>query len=101
MCCWAPTVFESHLVLRPKNSPAAMNALVIIVAHTHVTVVAFTAGFYRLACDALDRSGKGRGHSAQLNFGDCLTYAVAKYRDVPLLYKGDDFRRTDLRSALP
>ena len=93
LCCWAPTVFESHLVLRPKNSPAAMNALVIIVAHTGAS--------YHLACDAFDRFGKGRGHSAQLNFGDCLTYAVAKYHDVPLLYKGDDFRHTDLRPALP
>jgi ribonuclease VapC len=41
------------------------------------------------------------GHPAQLNFGDCMAYAVAKVHNAPLLYKGDDFSRTDIRSALP
>lgn len=40
--------------------------------------------------------GKGRGHPAQLNFGDCFSYAMAKAAGVPLLYVGDDFSRTDL-----
>ena len=42
--------------------------------------------------------GKGR-HPAALNFGDCFSYALAKSRDMPLLFKGDDFSRTDLRVA--
>ena len=53
-----------------------------------------------LAADAFLRYGKGRGHRAQLNFGDCLSYAVAKQLDAPLLYKGDDFIHTDIKSAL-
>ena len=53
-----------------------------------------------IAADAARRYGKGSGHPAQLNFGDCLAYAVAKYRDLPLLYVGNDFSKTDLRSAL-
>jgi ribonuclease VapC len=45
------------------------------------------------------RFGKGR-HPARLNLGDCFAYALARRLDVPLLYKGDDFARTDIRSAL-
>ena len=44
--------------------------------------------------------GKGTGHPAKLNFGDCFSYALAKTRDLPLLYKGNDFNQTDVRSAL-
>lgn len=49
-----------------------------------------------LAIRAFADFGKGRGHPAQLNLADCLSYACAKNRDVPLLYKGNDFSRTDL-----
>ena len=48
------------------------------------------------AIDAFARYGKGHGHPAQLNLGDCFSYAVAKEQGVGLLYKGDDFLRTDL-----
>jgi ribonuclease VapC len=45
--------------------------------------------------------GKGNGHRAGLNFGDLFSYALAKVRDLPLLYKGNDFSETDLRPAVP
>jgi ribonuclease VapC len=45
--------------------------------------------------------GKGSGHPAGLNFGDLFSFALAKVRGLPLLYKGDDFAQTDLASALP
>lgn len=51
-----------------------------------------------LALDAHQRFGRGV-HPADLNFGDCFSYACAKLRDVPLLFKGDDFARTDIRDA--
>jgi len=51
------------------------------------------------AIDAFRRFGKGR-HPARLNFGDCFSYALAKVQDAPLLFKGDDFPHTDIRSAL-
>ena len=51
------------------------------------------------ALDAYVRYGKGR-HPARLNLGDCFSYALAKALDAPLLYKGDDFSQTDIRSAL-
>jgi ribonuclease VapC len=54
-----------------------------------------------LATHAALKYGKGSGHPAQLNFGDCLVYAVARYRDLPLLFVGDDFGRTDVIPALP
>jgi ribonuclease VapC len=53
-----------------------------------------------LAIDAYRRYGKGR-HVAGLNIGDCFSYALAAETGYPLLFKGDDFRRTDLKSALP
>ena len=54
-----------------------------------------------IALAAMDRYGKGRGaEPAVLNYGDLFSYALAKARDLPLLYKGDDFARTDVRSAL-
>ena len=46
------------------------------------------------------RYGKGSGHKAQLNFGDCMSYAVAKSLDLPLLFVGDDFTHTDVESVL-
>ena len=53
----------------------------------------------RLAVTAFERFGKGR-HPARLNFGDCFSYALAKERGLPLLFKGSDFARTDIVSAL-
>jgi ribonuclease VapC len=49
-----------------------------------------------LALEAFERYGKGRGHKAQLNMGDCFSYACAKSLGVALLYKGNDFAATDL-----
>jgi ribonuclease VapC len=48
---------------------------------------------------AFEKYGKGRGHPAQLNMGDCFAYAVAKSRRMPLLFKGNDFTKTDIRIA--
>ena len=54
----------------------------------------------RLAADAFERYGRGSGHPARLNFGDCLSYAAAAALDAPLLFKGGDFAQTDIASAL-
>ena len=53
-----------------------------------------------LAADAFERFGRGSGHPARLNFGDCLAYAAAAALESPLLFKGEDFRLTDVRPAL-
>ena len=52
----------------------------------------------KLALEAMARFGKGR-HPAQLNMGDCFAYACARRLDAPLLYKGDDFIKTDIRTS--
>jgi ribonuclease VapC len=59
-----------------------------------------TADQARIARDAHARFGKGSGHPAQLNFGDCFSYALARALDAPLLFKGADFSHTDIRPAL-
>jgi ribonuclease VapC len=64
-------------------------------ADTREKVIPFTAEHYDAAVDAFERFGKGR-HPAALNFGDCLTCAVARLSGLPLLYTGEDFARTDL-----
>ncbi len=61
-----------------------------------VKIVAISGREVETALAAFDRFGKGRGHPAQLNMGDCFAYALARNRDVPLLFKGDDFGRTDI-----
>jgi ribonuclease VapC len=63
-------------------------------------IPAFTREMAHLAADAAEHYGRGTGHPARLNFGDCLAYAVAKHLDASLLYKGGDFAHTDIRSAL-
>ncbi len=70
-----------------------------MIGQPNVTVIPFDVGHFLLAADAFRRFGRGRGHPARLNFGDCLAYAVAKRAVAPLLYKGDDFGQTDLAFA--
>lgn len=54
-----------------------------------------------IAFNAFVAYGKGSGHPACLNFGDVFSYALAKARDLPLLFKGEDFSKTDIRPAIP
>jgi ribonuclease VapC len=63
-----------------------------------ITVTAIGEAESRAALVAFDRFGKGR-HPAKLNMGDCFAYACAKTRNVPLLFKGEDFSKTDVAAA--
>lgn len=63
-----------------------------------IKVVTISASTAALALDAFDRFGKGR-HPAGLNMGDCFAYACARENGLPLLFKGDDFGRTDIAAA--
>jgi ribonuclease VapC len=65
-----------------------------------IVVVPFDDEMASAAFDAFRRFGKGQGHPAQLNIADCAVYALAKARSQSLLFKGGDFDRTDIRSAL-
>jgi ribonuclease VapC len=97
----APTLLECHMVLRPGPDPATYESFRKLISRPHIQIEDFTREHYDYAAAAFDRYGRGRGHPAQLNFGDCMSYAVAKLHGVPLLYKGDDFAQTDIASAFP
>ena len=64
-----------------------------------VRTVSVTDKEAHTALVAFSRYGKGRGHPAQLNLGDCFAYAVAKNHQTTMLFKGEDFDKTDLRLA--
>jgi ribonuclease VapC len=91
----APTVVESALVLSSRVGLAGKSLLARFIHEAELEIVALTAEHWTVAADAFIRYGKGR-HPAVLNFGDCLTYAVCKVTDEPLLSIGDDFPATDL-----
>lgn len=64
-----------------------------------INVLSIPASAGSIALDAFARYGKGRGHPAQLNMGDCFAYGCARYYRQPLLFKGDDFSKTDIAAA--
>ncbi|MCV0397466.1 MAG: type II toxin-antitoxin system VapC family toxin [Rhizobiaceae bacterium] len=66
---------------------------------TGVEMIGIEAELYDNVVEAYARYGKGTGHPAALNFGDCFSYAMADRLGVPLLYKGNDFSNTDLRGT--
>ena len=91
-------VVEISIVLRNKRRDADADALDEVLSELRLDVRAVDASQGKLARDAFAKYGKGR-HPAGLNFGDCFTYALAKARDDVLLFKGDDFARTDIVRA--
>jgi len=91
-------VVEISIVLRNKRRDADADALDEVLSELRLDVRAVDASQGKLARDAFAKYGKGR-HPAGLNFGDCFTYALAKARDDVLLFKGDDFARTDIVPA--
>ena len=95
-----PTVTETGIVLSARLGPAGKTLLARFVVEAGLVVIPFVAEHWGVAVDAFLRFGKGR-HPAALNFGDCLTYAVAQRAGEPLLCLGDDFARTDLDLVLP
>ncbi len=70
------------------------------IAAAGITIEPVTEAHARLAREAFRAYGRGSGHPARLNFGDCFTYALAKATGEPLLYKGNDFRQTDIHPAV-
>ena len=96
-----PTLLETRMVLATKMPDYADTFLSSLLKRPSIHPVAFTLDMYRAATDAFRHFGKGRENPAGLNFGDCMAYAVAKVHGAPLLYKGDDFQKTDIASALP
>jgi ribonuclease VapC len=92
----AGTVAEALIVSATRNVGEEMTRLIDGLGFDIVDVTPASA---RRVAAAYARWGKGN-HRAALNFGDCFAYEVAKQHDCPLLYVGNDFARTDIRSAL-
>lgn len=94
------TVLETRIVLYSRFGPEAVREFDIMLDAAGIAVVPFDGKMAQIAYEAYRRYGKGQGHPAQLNIVDCAAYALAKLRSELLLFKGEDFKRTDIASAL-
>ncbi len=95
----AATFVETAIVVEAQTRGAGASQLDGLMRSAAIVVESLTEEQARVARQAFVDFGKGR-HPAALNFGDCFSYALAKVSGQPLLYKGEDFARTDVVAAL-
>jgi ribonuclease VapC len=95
------SLLEAGMVLRARLGEGALTLLYQLVDELVSEVAPFDEPQARLAIAAFGRYGKGMGHRAQLNFGDCAVYALAALRGEPVLATGNDFAATDLAICRP
>jgi ribonuclease VapC len=93
----APTRLEAFVVASRRHGKERAAELADLIKDLRLTTVAFDADLTGVAETAYRTFGRGR-HG--LNYGDCFSYALAKSRDLPLLFKGDDFAATDVKRAV-
>lgn len=96
----AANYLECGIVLDNGPDPRVGRALDQFLLESKIAITSVTPEMARRARSAYRDFGKGSGHRARLNFGDCFAYALATECNDTLLYKGDDFGHTDVRSAL-
>ena len=94
----AANLLETRMVLYERD-PANISDLDLFLKQMDVQIEPLTEFQSDLAFAAFRNFGKGTGHPAGLNFGDCFAYALARSQACPLLFKGNDFSRTDITSA--
>jgi ribonuclease VapC len=94
------SVVEARMVIHGRRGQRAVILMDDLLRLPMFELVAPSAPEMDAAYAAFVAYGKGSGHPAGLNFGDVFSYALAKVRGLPLLYKGDDFAQTDIASAL-
>jgi ribonuclease VapC len=94
----AATLVESSIALEAKLGDAAARELDLLLTRAHVTIEPVTSEQAELARQAWRRFGRGR-HPAKLNYGDCFSYALSRASGEPLLFKGNDFRSTDVMAV--
>jgi ribonuclease VapC len=87
---------EAAIVTDATRNPILSRKFDDLMREARITIEPVTALQARIAREAYRDFGKGSGHPAGLNMGDCFAYALAKVAGEPLLYKGEDFARTDL-----
>ncbi len=96
----AVNVHETATVLRVRSGAAAVERLWQFIDKTGMEIIPFDETQVRAAAVAFNRYGKGIDPKARLNLADCAAYALAKTLNAPLLFKGDDFTKTDLQPYL-
>lgn len=96
----AASFFEAAVVVDSLRDPVKSRRFDELVAALGVEIVDVTVEHARIARAAYRDFGKGSGHAAGLNFGDCFSYALASATGEALLFKGDDFSETDVRPAV-
>jgi ribonuclease VapC len=94
----ASCLLETSILLIGRRTEDAVRDLDLYLARSRMEITPFTESQALVARDAYRRYGKGR-HPAQLNFGDCMAYALAKETGEELLFKGTDFDKTDVAVA--
>ncbi len=96
----AVTLLETRMVTFGRFGVAGVDRLTLWLATLNPDIVAFDEAQSAAAFAAVRTYGKGMNSTAKLNFGDCTSYALAKVRNLPLLFKGDDFGATDIVAAV-
>lgn len=96
----AATVHEANCVVARGGYGRIAGNVDELIADLGIHQIDFAGEQVAAARRAYLAFGRGSGHPARLNMGDCFSYALAKTRDLPLLFKGDDFIHTDIRPAL-
>lgn len=96
----AASFVEAAIVVEAQTRDAARGQFDALIRRAGIVIEPVTEEQAHIARQAYTDFGKGR-HPAGLNFGDCFSYALAKAAAEPLLFKGDDFRKTDVTPALP
>ena len=96
----AVSYVEAGVVIDASKSPVASRRFDDLFREAKLVIEPVTPEQARVAREAYRDFGKGTKHRAALNFGDCFAYALAKATGEPLLFKGDDFKHTDLSSAI-
>jgi ribonuclease VapC len=94
------TYLEAGIIADRDRDPVAMRVYDTLLTRNGIVIEPVTAEQAHIARAAYRDFGRGSGHPAKLNFGDCFSYALAKTTGRPLLFKGDDFGHTDVTSAL-
>jgi ribonuclease VapC len=95
----AASYLETSIVLDKHRDPVLSEKLDGLIESAKIVIEPVTPEQARTARQAYRDYGKGSGHPANLNFGDCFSYALARDKREPILFKGDDFIHTDLRPA--
>jgi len=95
----AASYVETAAVIDASRDPIASRRLDDLLREARFVIEPVTEAQARIAREAYRDFGRGSGHPALLNFGDCFAYALAKAMNEPLLFKGDDFTHTDLTPA--